>query len=68
VGPVVRNVAAYITRIFQTFGLIFNDMLGFVAAEDDAGAGSNTVVVNKSCNPYWTRYGIPVGGSRQGAQ
>jgi cysteinyl-tRNA synthetase len=41
VGLVVRNVAAYITRMFQTFGLIFNDTLGFVASgDDDAGTDS----------------------------
>jgi cysteinyl-tRNA synthetase len=43
VGLVVRNVAAYITRMFQTFGLIFNDTLGFVAADDGAaGAGKDS--------------------------
>jgi cysteinyl-tRNA synthetase len=42
VGLVVRNVAAYITRMFQTFGLIFNDTLGFVASgDDDAGANDS---------------------------
>jgi cysteinyl-tRNA synthetase len=40
VGLVVRNVAAFITRMFQTFGLIFNDTLGFVAADDGAGGGN----------------------------
>jgi cysteinyl-tRNA synthetase len=42
VGLVVRNVAAYITRMFQIFGLIFNDTLGFVAAADDSGGGADT--------------------------
>jgi cysteinyl-tRNA synthetase len=39
VGLVVRNVAAYMTRMFQIFGLILNDTLGFSSAEDGGGGG-----------------------------